>query len=75
MKPKQFAQGVLEADSEVPGTQTLKRTLSTFEISEKQLTTKAHHDWNNHRDYRKYNPSKHSIMCCGWTDWHDHKDS
>jgi len=77
MKPKDFSEQILKNDKiSYPGIQTLRRILDRFDSYEnKMVSQKARHDWVNHRDYYKYDPSKHTIMCCGWTDWHDHKDS
>jgi len=76
MTPNTFIEKLMQSDATVPGTQILKRTLRRFcSFESLSLSGKPHHDWMNHRDYNQYNPANHTILCCGWTDWHDHRDS
>ncbi|MEW6653879.1 MAG: hypothetical protein AB1394_10480 [Bacteroidota bacterium] len=73
MEPKTFLEEISKTEEEVAGVPTLKKISERF-INRNDIQM-GHRNWNNHRDYHKYTSSKHSIMCCGWTDWHDHKDS
>jgi hypothetical protein len=74
MKPREFVATLLaDSRSEAP-LYTLKRILA------KRVTCRpehgaAHHDGWHYRDYYLYNPVEHMILCCGWTDWWDHRDS
>lgn len=73
MEPNVFLEGLFKTEEEFPGISTLKKISERF-MNHNNIQM-GHRNWTNHRDYNKYTPSKHTIMCCGWTDWHDHKDS
>lgn len=75
---KAFAEAILQSPKAIKGARTIRLVLERFERSgaiSNAARPEAHHEWANHRDYHKYTPPKHTIMCCGWTDWHDHRDS
>jgi hypothetical protein len=73
MKSTDFATVIQHADDAVEGVPTLKALLDR--LGSPDITaTKGHGNWTNHSNYYKYTSSKHTFMCCGWTDWAEHKN-
>lgn len=72
MEPEVFLEELTKTKEDIPGVSTLKKISERF-VNNADIQM-GHKNWTNHKDYHKYTSSKHTIMCCGWTDWVDHKD-